>query len=141
MHTVSAWATRQWLALVTTNAEGTQTEIAQTIFDRGADYVLVLQENWPATYTEVNGVFGAPPPLLKVQRSATVDANHGRIETRRHSVCRDIGWLCFVRRHRGELAVPGLKAIGRLRNKPECRGVIARETRYCLTHHQLEEPA
>ena len=123
--------------LATIDAKATQRQIAQTIFDRGADYVVVLQENWPATYTEINGVFGAPPPLLKVQRSATIDANHSRIETRDLH----IGWLCSGRRHSGELAVFGLKGVGMVRNKLECRGVIARETRYCLTHHWLEEPA
>lgn len=166
LHTVSAWATRQRLvlgqeavseksneiiaipallqrleltgALVTIDAMGTQKEIAQTIVDRGADYVLALKENWPATYAEVERVFNAPPPTLKMQRSETVDANHGRIETRRHTVCHDIGWMFSDRRYPGEFAFPGLKAIGRVQSQTECRGVIARETRYYLCSAQLD---
>jgi predicted transposase YbfD/YdcC len=121
LHTVSAWATRQRLvlgqeavseksneiiaiplllqrlqltgALVTIDAMGTQKEIAQTIIDGGADYVLALKENWPATYAEVETVFSDPPPTLVMQRSETVDANHGRIETRRDTICRDVSWM------------------------------------------------
>ena len=81
LHLVSAWATKQRLvlgqeateaksneitaiplllerlelrgALVTIDAMGTQTKIAQKILDRGGDYLLALKENWPATYAEV----------------------------------------------------------------------------------------
>jgi hypothetical protein len=81
LHTVSAWATRQRLvlgqeavteksneitaiplllqrleltgALITIDAMGTQVEIAQTILDRGGDYLLSLKQNRPATYAEV----------------------------------------------------------------------------------------
>ena len=44
-------------AVVTIDAMGTQTRIAQTIRDGGGDYVLSLKENWPATYAEVKMLF------------------------------------------------------------------------------------
>lgn len=160
LHTVSAWATRQRLvlgqeavsekaneivaiplllqrleltgALVTIDAMGTQKEIAQTILDRGGDYVLALKENWPATYAEVEKVFTAPPATLEMQRSETVDGDHGRIETRRHAVCHDVNWLFSDRRYPGEFAFPGLKTIGMVQSETERDGVIARETRYYL---------
>lgn len=40
-------------AIVTIDAMGTQTKIAQAIRDGGGDYVLALKENWPATYAEI----------------------------------------------------------------------------------------
>jgi len=160
LHTVSAWATRQRLvlgqeavseksneivaiplllrrlelqgALVTIDAMGTQKEIAQTILDGGGDYVLALKENWPATYAEVETVFAAPPTTLEMQRGETIDADHGRIETRRHTVCHDVSWLFSDRRHPGEFAFPGLKAIGMVQSETERDGIIARETRYYL---------
>ena len=88
LHTVSAWATGQHLvlgqeateaksneitaillllqrlgrhgALVTIDAMGTQTAIAQAILDGGGNYVLALKENWPATYAEVAEAFPDP---------------------------------------------------------------------------------
>ena len=160
LHTVAAWATRQRLvlgqeavsekaneivaiplllrrlelrgALVTIDAMGTQKEIAQTILDGGADYVLALKENWPATYAEVEKLFSDPPPTIALRHSKTVDGDHGRIETRRHTVCHDVGWLCSDRRYPGEFAFPGLKAIGMVRSETERDGIIARETRYYL---------
>lgn len=140
LHTVSAWAARQRLvlgqeaaaeksneitaipvllrrleltgAVVTIDAMGTQTNIAQTILDRGADYVLNLKANWPATYTEVETLFAAPPAELTILRSTTIDADHGRIETRHHAICHDINWMFSARRYPGEFNFPGLAAIG-----------------------------
>jgi len=80
-------------AVVTIDEMGIQTEIAQTILDGGGDYVLALNENWPATYAEIEEVFTSAPPDLPMQSQETVDADHGRIETRRHTMCHDIDWL------------------------------------------------
>ncbi|WP_428484992.1 ISAs1 family transposase [Rhodopila sp.] len=165
LHTVSAWATRQRLvlgqeavsaksneitaipvllrrlelagALVTIDAMGTQKEIAQTIIEGGGDYVLALKENWPATYAEVETVFADPPPTLTLQSFETVDGDHGRIETRRHTICHDIDWLFAERRHPGEFAFPGLTAIGMIESETERGGVIQTETRYYLCSTKL----
>jgi predicted transposase YbfD/YdcC len=85
-------------ALVTIDAMGTKKEIAQTIIDGGVDYVLALKENWPATYAEVDRVFTDLPPHLVVERCETIDGDHGRIETRRHTICHSIEWLFSDRR-------------------------------------------
>ncbi len=166
LHTVSAWATQQRLvlgqeavaeksneivaiplllrrleltgALVTIDAMGTQTEIAQTILDGGADYVLSLKENWPATYAEVAMVFADPPPDLVLQAYQTVDAEHGRIETRRHTVCHDVDWLFSDRRHPGEFAFPGLAAIGMIKSETLRGGKSETETRYYLCSKKLD---
>jgi len=166
LHTVSAWATRQRLvlgqeavseksneiiaiplllrrlhltgALVTIDAMGTQKEIAQTILDGGADYVLALKENWPATYAEVETVFSDPPPTLVMQRSETVDANHGRIETRRHTICHDVSWMFSNRHYPGEFAFPGLAAIGMIESQTERGGVTETEKRYYLCSTGLD---
>jgi predicted transposase YbfD/YdcC len=160
LHTVSAWATGQRLvlgqetvgeksneitaipallrrldlkgALVTIDAMGTQTAIAQTILDGGGDYVLALKENWPATYAEVETFFAAPPKGVAVERSQTVDGDHGRIETRRHAICHDVDWLFSERRHPGEFRFPGLAAIGIVESETERNGTIEREKRYYL---------
>ena len=134
LHTVSAWAGRQRLvlgqaavteksneitaiplllrrleltgALVTIDAMSTQKEIAQTIINGDADYVLALKENWLATYAEVEKVFPDPPPTLALQHVSTVDGDYGRIETRRHAICHNVEWLFSKRRYPGESNFP-----------------------------------
>jgi predicted transposase YbfD/YdcC len=166
LHMVSAWATGQRLvlgqeavaekaneivaipallqrldlqgALVTIDAMGTQTTIAQTIVDGGGDYVLALKENWPATYAQVDEMFAAPANERRLQRSQTVDGEHGRIETRRHAICHDIDWLFSDRRYPGEFRFPGLAAIGMVESETERNGTIEREKRFYLCSTQLD---
>lgn len=166
LHMVSAWATGQRLvlgqeavaeksneiiaipallqrldlqgALVTIDAIGTQTAIAQTIRDGGGDYVLALKENWPATYAQVEGVFATPPAELTIQRSQTVDGEHGRIETPSHAICHDVDWLFSDRRYPGEFRFPGLAAIGMVASETERNGTIEREKRYYLCSTRLD---
>lgn len=166
LHTVSAWATGQQLvlgqeatevksneitaiplllqrldlhgALVTIDAIGTQTAIAQTIRDGGGDYVLALKENWPATYAEVAQAFADPAAGLDIRRSQTVDADHGRIETRRHAICHEVDWLFSDRRHPDEFRFPGLSAIGMVESETERNGTIEREKRFYLCSAPLD---
>jgi predicted transposase YbfD/YdcC len=166
LHTVSAWATRQRLvlgqeavaeksneitaiplllqrlelagALVTIDAMGTQTEIAQTILERGGDYLLSLKENRPATYAEVETFFANPPQEAVLERSDTIDGGHDRVETRQHTVCHDVDWLFSDRRYPGEPVFPGLAMIGMVRSQTERNGKIERETRYYLGSSKLD---
>jgi predicted transposase YbfD/YdcC len=48
-------------ALVTIDAMGAQTGIAQTILDRQGDYLLALKENRPATFEAIEMLFGVRP--------------------------------------------------------------------------------
>lgn len=166
LHTVSAWATRQRLvlgqeavaeksneitaiplllqrleltgALVTIDAMGTQTQIAQTILDGGGDYVLALKQNWPATQAAVETFFAAPPPDVPIQRGRTVDGDHGRIETRDHAICHDISWMFSERRYPGEFSFPGLAAIGMITSETERGDKIEQQTRYFLCSTKLD---
>ena len=47
-------------ALVTIDAMGCQTKIAQAILDHGADYLLALKDNQPSLAREVALFFAAP---------------------------------------------------------------------------------
>jgi predicted transposase YbfD/YdcC len=169
LHTVSAWATRQRLvlgqeavaeksneitaiplllqrleltgALVTIDAMGTRTEIAQTIIDRGGDYLLSLKENRPTTYAEVETFFANPPQDASLDTTETVDADHARIETRRHAVCHTVDWLFSDRRYPGEPVFPGVAMIGMVRSETERGGKTERETRYFLSSTKLNADA
>lgn len=69
--------------IVTIDAMGCQTSIAEAIIDAGADYALRLKSNQAGLRSDVEQVFerllgqGAQPG------HASVDAGHGRVETRR----------------------------------------------------------
>ena len=138
LHTVSAWASRQRLvlgqqataeksneitaiplllerlqlagALVTIDAMGCQTAIAQKVLDRGADYLLALKANQLSLAGEVE-LFFQDPERCPHKPHESVEADHGRIETRRHYVSHDVEWLSSDRRFPGEPRFPGLKAI------------------------------
>src|SRR5215211_4823074 len=156
LHLVSAWASRRRLvlgqeavagksneivaiplllerlalsgALVTIDAIGTQSAIAEKILERGGDYLLALKANRPATFTDVAAFFAAPP-AGSVASLATTDGEHGRIEVRRHHVCHDIDWLFSDRRYPGEVAFPGLAMIAMVEAETERGGKTSHEGR------------
>lgn len=72
--------------IVTIDAMGTQTEIAQTIRGRKADYVLSVKENHPTladSLREFFATFQTAPDKTPHSFFESVEKNHGRIEHRR----------------------------------------------------------
>jgi predicted transposase YbfD/YdcC len=124
-------------ALVTIDAMGTQTKIAQAIRDGGGDYVLALKENWPATYAEVEMLFNHPPAGTTFETYQTVDGCNGRIAIRRYTVCHDVDWMTSDRRYPGEPKFPGLAMIGKVETEVERDGTVAKETRYYICSSTL----
>jgi predicted transposase YbfD/YdcC len=159
LHMVSAWASAQRLvlgqqaceaksneitaipqllerlaltgALVTIDAMGCQTKIAQKILDRGGDYLLAVKDNQPSLHDEVARFF-ADADLTTLDGLQTTDGDHGRIEVRRHFVSTDIDWLTTDRRFPGEPRFPGLKAVAMVEAEVERGGKTSLERRYFL---------
>jgi predicted transposase YbfD/YdcC len=153
LHLVSAWASRQRLvlgqeatdiksneitaiplllqrlelkgALVTIDAMGCQTKIAATILDRGADYLLAVKDNQPALHDDIKRYFDDAPPE-ELQTCQTTDADHGRIEVRRHVVSHNVDWLAEDSRF------PGIKSIAMVENTVERNGQTSCERRYYI---------
>jgi predicted transposase YbfD/YdcC len=77
-------------AIVTIDAMGCQTAIAERIHAAGADYVLSLKENQPTLFADVRDLFldGLENDFadLRHQSSTTHDTAHGRRETRVYRV-------------------------------------------------------
>lgn len=96
-------------ALVTGDAIHAQAETAQTVLDRGGDYLFALKANRPAMLREVAAVFADPPEALEVFE--TTDASHGRVETRRHRVSHCVDWLSGDRAEPGARPMPGLATL------------------------------
>lgn len=166
LHMVSAWASRQRLvlgqeavdeksneivaiplllqrlqlsgALVTIDAMGTQTQIARTIVDGGGDYLLSLRANRPALMAEVETFFADPANAPDCQVFNTVDADHGRLEQRRHLVCHKLDWLLSDRRFPDERRFPGLTTIAMVQSLTERGQKIEAERRYYISSAKLD---
>lgn len=111
-------------ALVTIDAMGTQTAIAEAVVRRGADYLLALKANLPATHDGVVAFFADPPAGVAAAAHVTIDADHGRIEERRHLVCHDVYWLFSDRRYPDEPTFPHLAMIAMVESRVERDGRI-----------------
>jgi len=118
-------------AIVAIDAMGCQRDIAQKIVDQKADYVLALKGNQGSLREDVE-VFAAEQKAkdfkdTTISRHQTVDAGHGRIETRTTTVIHDVAWL--QQRHNW----PGLNAVVIVESTREIGDKIERETRYYIT--------
>jgi predicted transposase YbfD/YdcC len=126
-------------ALVTADAIHCNVETAQTVLDRGGDYLFALKANRPATLADVESYF-ADPKAIVAEVHETVDADHGRIEIRRHAVVHDVQWLFPARRDPDRPAMPALATIARVEAEVERDGKISRSCRYYLSSSQLSAP-
>lgn len=83
--------------IVTIDAMGCQTEIAGTIVEKGADYVLSLKGNQGNLHEDVTLFFQEQKQNSFKDATfdyyETVDADHGKIEIRRYWTTSDINWL------------------------------------------------
>jgi predicted transposase YbfD/YdcC len=124
-------------AVVTIDAMGCQREIARKVLDKKADYILALKGN-QGTLREDVELFAAEQKATgfkdtKITKHETVDADHGRIETRTYTVIHDVAWL--QERHKW----PGLQGVVMVESQREIPGpstganTIERETRFYIT--------
>ena len=112
---------------------------AQVILDRGGDYLLALKANRPAMLREVEAFFADPPEPLDAFE--TTDADHGRIETRRHRVTPSVDWLFSDRRYAGEPRLPGLATLACVEASRTEAGRTSVSTRYYLSSARLTPQA
>jgi len=68
--------------IVTMDALLTQRHVAQTIVDKGGDYVMIVKENQPRLRADIELVFTLPPVGDRQETARTIDLGHGRIEQR-----------------------------------------------------------
>jgi len=84
-------------AVVTIDAMGCQQGITQKVVQGGADYVLAVKDNQPGLCEALRELFAAHDARgLKTVRfgeHTEIGKDHGRIETRRCVVSKDIQWL------------------------------------------------
>jgi predicted transposase YbfD/YdcC len=122
-------------AVVTIDAMGCQREIARKIIDKGADYILALKGNQASLHGDIE-LFVKEQKYVnfaqaKISTCQTIDAGHGRIETRHATLIHDVGWL--QDRHDW----PGLNAVIVIDSTREIGATSECETRLYLTSSPL----
>lgn len=104
---------------------------------RGGDYLLALKPNRPLLFAEVEAFFKGPE-AGSLDTCDTTDADHGRLEIRRHAVCHHLDWLFSDRRYPGEPKFPHLAMIARVQTEVQRNGTIEHESRYSLSSAKLD---
>lgn len=117
--------------IVTIDAMGCQKEIAKTIIDKGADYVLGLKGNQGTLHDDVELYFedcrASGFTDCPYDYHETIDGDHGRIETRRYWTTSHIGWLA------DKALWKNLSTIVMVQRERSMDGVTSLETSYYIT--------
>jgi len=120
--------------IVTIDAIGCQTEIAQAIVDLDADYVLAVKENQGHLYEDVKGLFDAAQELnfkdVPHDYCKTTDKGHGRLEIRQCWTICDAGLVNYLRNRAGWR---NLRTIVKVVAERRVNGETSRQDRYFIS--------
>jgi predicted transposase YbfD/YdcC len=116
--------------IVTIDAIGCQTEIAQTIVEQGADYVLALKTNQEKLFEDVALAFEPTVPSLPIDYHRTINKGHGRIETRDCWALSDPDILTHINAYK---QWPGLQSLVKVASTRIENGQSSQATRYFIS--------
>lgn len=119
-------------AIITIDAMGCQTKIAQKIVDKKADYVLALKENQRNLYDDVT-LFFEHESDVEVHID-DINKEHGRIEKRKYVFTRNVRWLKERHPH-----WPNLASIGYVESTRIIGSVETTDRRYYITSLYQED--
>ena len=113
--------------IVTIDAIGTQTAIAEKIIEKKGDYVLAVKENQATLYDDIKTFFEGKELLAESSYTKTIEKARGQIEKREYWQNDDVSFLVK------EGKWIGLKTIGMSRNTITKDGKETTETRYYIS--------
>jgi predicted transposase YbfD/YdcC len=116
--------------VVTIDAIGCQTEIAETIIDQGADYVLAVKDNQATLREDVQAAFEHRGLFNRPDHHKTVNKGHGRIEIRECWAISDPAILAHINDYK---LWKGLHSLVKLTSERHLDGQISRKTRYFIS--------
>ena len=118
--------------IVTIDALGCQTDVAATIVERGGDYVLAVKNNQKTLSEAITDFFDTAEAYayraIDAQTTASVEKDHGRIETRRAVLVTDVSWLPPSMRS----AWAYLGAVGMIETTQEIGETVSIDRRYFI---------
>jgi predicted transposase YbfD/YdcC len=123
-------------ALVSIDAMGCNPDIAQSILDAKADYLLAVKDNQPTLHTEIKSYFDTAPSS-EVEQSKTVGKEHGRFEERTHTVSHIVDWLTPERSYPGANRFAKIATIGMVESHIERGDKVAAERRSYISSRTL----
>jgi predicted transposase YbfD/YdcC len=104
--------------IVTIDALGCQTDIAEKIIERGGHYLLAVKDNQPNLSEALQEFFAEGREhgfgALALSRFETIEKDHGRIETRRYLWVSELNWLDRPIRHNWK-KLAGVGMVERIR--------------------------
>lgn len=127
-------------ATVTIDAIACNATIAAAIRAAGANYLLAVKSNQPTIQAEIEDYFNAAPDAV-LEMATDWDKGHGRIEERQVTVSHEADWLDGERRFPGELRLPGVATIIKVRSKTEIKDRCRTDTRYYISSANLTAEA
>jgi predicted transposase YbfD/YdcC len=116
--------------IVTIDAIGCQTEIAQAILDQDADYVLALKANQERLFEDVAAAFEKTVPAIPTDYHRTVNKGHGRIETRECWALSDPDILTYINDYK---EWPGLRSLVKVTSDRQINAQSTQATRYFIS--------
>lgn len=120
--------------IVTIDAAGCQTAIAQKVIEKGGDYVLALKDNQPNLAADVALLFQdahrGGPDSPKTDRAERIEKGHGRIETRICTTIADPALLAPLRRSEEWVK---LKSLIEINSQRQVHGATTTKVRYYLS--------
>jgi len=112
--------------IVTIDAMGCQRSIAREVIDSDADYLLALKGNQAVAEEEVRSFFNGlivrkhAEASERVDYYETVDADHGRIETRRHWITDQTEWFADKMKWEGLRSFALVESIREIGEERSC---------------------
>jgi predicted transposase YbfD/YdcC len=127
-------------ALVSIDAMGCNPNIAQSILDAKADYLLAVKDNQPTLHADIKSYFETAPSC-EVEQIETVGKDHGRIEVRNYSVSHVVDWYAAQRSYPGAPRFPQLTTIAMVESHIERGDKIETEQRSYISSRALSAAA
>jgi predicted transposase YbfD/YdcC len=127
-------------ALVSIDAMGCNANVAQSILDAGADYLLAVKDNQPILHADIKSYFDTAP-CGEVERHETVGKEHGRLEIRAHTVSHSVDWIASDRAYPGAPQLPKITAIATVESRIERGDKIESERRCYISSRVLSAVA
>ena len=127
-------------ALVSIDAMGCNPNIAQSILDAKADYLLAVKDNQPTLHADIKSYFDTAPPG-EVERYETLGKDHGRIEVRSHTVSHVVDWYAAQRSYPGAPRFPKFTTIAMVESRIERGDKIETERRSYISSRVLSAAA
>jgi predicted transposase YbfD/YdcC len=125
--------------LVTIDAIGTQTEIAELIVEKGGDYLLAVKENQGHLYEDLENLFAVDQPEgfrhKGYSHARKVDNSHGRMEIRECWAISEKEYLTYLR---GVQDWKGLRTLAMITSERRIGDTIEVTTRYFISSLQME---